>query len=52
MFYSSREAQVVIGAWRQHDNRMRPHSSLGYRPPAPITRQTIAQQLPTPTAMQ
>jgi len=29
------EAQVLIERWRQHDNRFRPHSSLGYRPPAP-----------------
>jgi hypothetical protein len=26
---------VLIERWRQHDNRFRPHSSLGYRPPAP-----------------
>jgi transposase InsO family protein len=28
------EAQVLIERWRQHDNAIRPHSSLGYRPPA------------------
>ncbi|MBL0407505.1 transposase [Microvirga aerilata] len=28
-----REAQVVIGAWRDHYNRVRPHSSLSYRRP-------------------
>jgi hypothetical protein len=38
---------VIIGAWRDHDNRVRPHSSLGYRPPAPMTLEAIAQQLPT-----
>ncbi len=42
----------MIGAWRQHYNRIRPHSSLGYRPPAPVTQQTIAQHLPTPATMQ
>jgi transposase InsO family protein len=52
IFYSLREAQVVIGAWKDHYNRVRPHSSLGYRPPAPITLQAIATHLPTPTAMQ
>ena len=31
------EAQVVIEAWRKHYNTIRPHSSLGYRPPAPET---------------
>jgi putative transposase len=35
IFYSLREAQVVIEAWRQHHNTVRPHSALGYRPPAP-----------------
>ena len=29
------EAQVLIERWRQHYNTVRPHSSLGYRPPAP-----------------
>ena len=52
MFYSLREAQVGIGAWKDPYNRVRPHSSLGYRPPAPITLQAIATHLPTPTAMQ
>jgi putative transposase len=35
IFYSLREAQVVIEKWRVHYNTQRPHSSLGYRPPAP-----------------
>lgn len=35
IFYSLREAQVLIEAWRQHYNTVRPHSALGYRPPAP-----------------
>ena len=29
------EAQVLIEDWRQEYNHIRPHSSLGYRPPAP-----------------
>jgi len=29
------EARVVIENWRREYNRVRPHSSLGYRPPAP-----------------
>jgi putative transposase len=37
IFYTLREAQVLIEQWRQHDNRVRPHSALGYRPPAPET---------------
>ena len=37
IFYSLREAQVVIEKWRVHYNTKRPHSALGYRPPAPLT---------------
>ena len=35
VFYSLAEARIVIESWRQHYNTLRPHSSLGYRPPAP-----------------
>ena len=35
IFYSLREAQVIIESWRRHYNAVRPHASLGYRPPAP-----------------
>jgi hypothetical protein len=47
IFYSLRDAQVVIEQWRQHYNTVRPHSSLGYRPPAPevimqSTNKTVA----------
>lgn len=35
VFYMLEEARVVIEAWRRHYNTRRPHSSLGYRPPAP-----------------
>lgn len=34
IFYSLAEAQILIAAWRRHYNTVRPHSSLGYRPPA------------------
>ena len=37
VFNTLREAQVLIEDWRRHYNRIRPHSSLGYRPPAPET---------------
>lgn len=37
VFYSLREAQILIERWRRHFNTVRPHSSLGYRPPAPAT---------------
>lgn len=35
IFYSLAEVKIVIESWRQHYNTKRPHSSLGYRPPAP-----------------
>ena len=37
IFYPLKQAQVVIEAWRRHDNTIRPHGRLGYRPPAPET---------------
>ena len=37
IFYSLKEAKVVIEKWRIHYNTKRPHSALGYRPPAPLT---------------
>ena len=36
IFYSLKEARIVIEGWRRHYNEIRPHSSLGYRPPAPV----------------
>ncbi|BBU54876.1 hypothetical protein KU6B_11410 [Mameliella alba] len=35
LFYSLCEAQILIEQWRIHYNTVRPHSALGYRPPAP-----------------
>lgn len=35
IFCSLKEAKVLIEQWRHHYNTVRPHSSLGYRPPAP-----------------
>ena len=35
IFYTLTEAKVLIERWRQEYNMFRPHSSLGYRPPAP-----------------
>ena len=38
IFYTLKEAQVLIERWRKEYNTIRPHSSLGYRPPAPQAR--------------
>ena len=35
VFYTLKEAQTIIEQWRNHYNHIRPHSSLGYKPPAP-----------------
>ena len=35
IFYSLAEAKIVIESWRRHYNTVRPHGSLGYKPPAP-----------------
>jgi putative transposase len=35
VFHSLAKAKVVIESWRRHYNSDRPHSALGYRPPAP-----------------
>lgn len=46
VFYSLREAQILIEKWRRHYNTVRPHSALGYRPPAP---ESIVPMDPRPT---
>ena len=35
IFYTLLEAQIVIESWRRHYNTIRPHASLGHKPPAP-----------------
>jgi len=37
IFYTLKEAKVLIERWRHHYNTVRPHSALGYRSPAPQT---------------
>ncbi len=39
IFYSLKELQVLAERWRVHYNTVRPHSSLGYRAPAPAAWQ-------------
>ncbi len=36
-----KEAQIIIEDWRKHYNTIRPHSALGYRPPAPESIVTL-----------
>jgi len=35
VFTTLTEAQILIEQWRKEYNQVRPHSALGYRPPAP-----------------
>ena len=49
IFYSLKEAQVVIEQWRVQYNTVRPHSALGYRPPAKALAATRVQSGPMAT---
>ena len=44
IFHTLREAQILIEDWRVHYNTRRPHSALGYRPPAPEAVVNIDQR--------
>ncbi len=44
IFYTLKEAQILIEQWRQHYNMIRPHSSLNCRPPAPETIKPLIQK--------
>lgn len=44
VFYSLKEAQIIIEEWRKHYNTVRPHSALGYRPPVPETIIPVEQK--------
>ena len=42
LFTTLTEAKVLIGEWRLEYNHFRPHSALGYRPPAPRPKLTAS----------
>ena len=48
IFYSLKEARIILENWRRLYNKKRPHSSLGYKPPAPETWVTSPTALPSP----
>jgi putative transposase len=56
IFYTLREAQIVIESWRRHYNAVRPHASICYRAPAPevffpaLVASPAAQPRPAPPA--
>ena len=47
VFNTLAEAKVLIEQWRRHYNTVRPHSSLGYRPPAPKAMMMALPMLPS-----
>ena len=53
IFYTLAEAKIIVESWRRHCNTVRPHGSLGYKPPAPevfvpaMTARATAQPGPT-----
>ena len=49
VFETLLEAKVLIESWRVEYNTVRPHSSLGYRPPAPEA--IIVPSLPASAAL-
>ena len=58
IFYTLAEAKIIVESWRRHFNTVRPHGSLGYKPPAPevfipaMTARATAQPRPaTPPAL-
>src|SRR2546423_1153022 len=57
IFYTLREAEIVIESWRRHYNMVRPHASIGYRAPASevfvpaLAAWPAAQPRPAPPAM-
>ncbi len=48
IFYTLTEAQVLVELWRREYNQVRPHSSLGYRPPAPEAIRPVPSPPPSP----
>ena len=52
-FMSIKEARTVINEWRKHYNEERPHSSLGYQPPATFAKLQASrfQSPPAPSAI-
>ncbi|WP_182179897.1 integrase core domain-containing protein, partial [Methylobacterium radiotolerans] len=56
IFYTLREAQIIIESWRRHYNTIRQHGALGYKPPAPevfvpaMTAWPTALARPAPSA--
>ncbi len=46
VFFSLEEVREKLEHWRQDYNTLRPHSSLGYRPPTEYAQQTVREPKP------
>jgi len=52
IFYTLKKTQIVIEKWWVLYNTLRPHTALGYRPPAPATcNPWVPEQISQPSAM-
>jgi transposase InsO family protein len=47
--FHAQGGKIIIEGWRQHDNTVRPHSSLNYKPPAPEATVWPRQNRPAST---
>jgi putative transposase len=52
IFYTLAEARIIVESWRRHYNTVRPHGSLGYKPPAPEVFVPAFAAWPTPPTRQ
>jgi transposase InsO family protein len=52
IFYNLREAQILIERWRLQYNEARPHSSLGYTPPAQQTGKSETNWIQTENVLE
>ena len=50
MFYTIKEAEVMLEDYRSLYNEFRPHSSLNYNPPAPMAKITQLKNRHTPAS--
>lgn len=53
VFYTLKEAEVLTEEWRHLYNHIRPHTSLDYKPPAPLARmkESASAYAPAPSFM-
>ncbi len=51
IFFTLAEVKEKLGAWRLDYNTQRPHSSLGYRPPAEYAQKAVSKQIKTLTTL-